>query len=123
MRSSRASLNPRDRSWDRSRSVSYTHLDVYKRQRQKIDTRTAPAAGAASAAEEGEPPDVRAARSAVTAVASSELAAVAERTRRKIDAFTAGAAPVSYTHLDVYKRQAAGWAVRCQIDLPALHER
>ena len=23
---------------------------------------------------------------------------------------TAGAAPVSYTHLDVYKRQALGWA-------------
>ena len=68
--------------------VSYTHLDVYKRQAQK-SAPDAPADVLRGAEDKG-------AAAQGAQISRGDLAAV----RVKVDA-----APVSYTHLDVYKRQ------------------
>ena len=68
-------------------SVSYTHLDVYKR--QKV-TRTALQSAASVAA----------------------LILITEATINEIP--KEGPDPVSYTHLDVYKRQVLGRRIKRQ---------
>ena len=62
----------------RTSSVSYTHLDVYKRQRQ----------------------------GRVGRLALRQQGVRAKRHRVEIQPRAARAVPVSYTHLDVYKRQS-----------------
>ena len=62
----------------RTASVSYTHLDVYKRQ------------------------GIGSAQGADKAIEAVKLAVASPLLETKIN----GATPVSYTHLDVYKRQA-----------------
>ena len=68
-------------------SVSYTHLDVYKR--QHLNLTKAQLKGATLAIVPGDP-------------------ARSERIAKKLDnpEFLASTRAVSYTHLDVYKRQA-----------------
>ena len=82
--------------------VSYTHLDVYKRQdqlrelgqdrhlhRRRVDRRSRELpAGGDRAGEAGQPP------------------ARADRDGHPVHGWQGGAWPVSYTHLDVYKRQS-----------------
>ena len=74
----------------RATPVSYTHLDVYKRQ---VSRRTAVPALLPTAAED--------------AIVERLFQAGAARGSHVAFTTEAGLYPVSYTHLDVYKRQAA----------------
>ena len=93
-------------------SVSYTHLDVYKRQGQPVDDMIREAAGIKKGS--GKPHSekvgkvTRAQLAAIAEAKKEHLNAIDEEGRIKVIAGTArsmGVTAVPYTHLDVYKRQ------------------
>ena len=73
--------------------VSYTHLDVYKRQGQHRAADAAPEVSVGSGFFRSDP---------LTLAVSQRCIAVHAHSH-----------PVSYTHLDVYKRQDSSWRVFC----------
>ena len=87
-------------------AVSDTHLDVYKRQLQYNEILVAACAAAGIAAFTGEGTNPKVMEGATAAIAASGGAGIPT------------VKPVSYTHLDVYKRQAPARPARAPPAVP-----